>query len=71
MFGQKRKFPPVYLRTDENVLNSLKHRGNVVLKLSLDVYLAYRNLAKLHLTVFDFSHSPNSSKICLFQVNYP
>ena len=61
----------MYLRTDVNVLNSLEHRGNVIPRHGLDVNLAYRNLAKLYLSVFDFSHSPNSSKMCLFQVIFP
>ena len=71
LFGQQRKDPLMQLRNRVHVLNSLEHRVIVFPQLGLDVYLAYHNLAKLHLPVFDFSHSPNSSKIYLFQVIYP
>ena len=47
LFGEKRKYPPAYLRIRVNVLNFLEHSGNVVPRLGLDVYLVYRNLANL------------------------
>ena len=62
LFGQRRKDPSAYLRIGVNVLNSLEHHRKVALRLGLDVYFA-----KIHLTVFDFSHSRIPRRFACFR----